>query len=152
MVGFGSRVAANEREFDVMTAHDPSDWMWNEALALIERATRMQRQFLKPGTPSAPTPNWEPPIDIFETDRAVHIIAALPGVLPEDLSVVIEGDAIIISGLRRLPPVPSDAAIHRLEMPFGRFERHIRLANARLEVTRSELANGCLSLRLTKRP
>ncbi|SDR60183.1 Molecular chaperone IbpA, HSP20 family [Rhizobiales bacterium GAS191] len=135
-----------------MTAHDPSDWMWNEACALIERATRMQRQFLKPGLPSAPTPNWEPPIDIFETDRAVHIVAALPGVQAEDLTVAIEGDEIVISGLRRLPPVPQDAVIHRLEIPYGRFERHIRLANARLELTRSELVSGCLTLRLMKRP
>jgi HSP20 family protein len=134
-----------------MTAHDPSDWMWNEACALIERATRMHRQFLKPGLPSAPSPNWEPPIDIFETDRAVHIVAALPGVEAQHLAITVEGNEIVISGLRRLPPLEQDAVIHRLEIPYGRFERHIRLANGRLELVHSELASGCLSLHLTKR-
>jgi HSP20 family protein len=134
-----------------MTAHDPSDWMWNEACALIERATRVHRQFLKPGLPSAPSPNWEPPIDIFETDHAVHIVAALPGVEAQDLAITVEGNEIVISGLRRLPPVKQDAVIHRLEIPYGRFERHIRLAKGRLELVRSELASGCLSLHLTKR-
>jgi HSP20 family protein len=134
-----------------MTADDPRDWMWNEAYALIERATRLHRHAFQPGLLSAPLPSWEPPIDVFETDRAVLIIAALPGVEPEELKVELDGNEVIISGLRRLPMTSRETAIHRLEIPCGRFERRIRLEMGRLELDRSELASGCLSLHLTKR-
>ena len=50
----------------------------------------------------------------------------------------------VVAGLRRLPAAARGAAIHRLEIPHGRFERRIRLPAARLELDRSELANGCL--------
>ena len=60
--------------------------MWDEACALMERAARMQRQFFQPA-PSSSSPGWEPPIDVFETDRAVEIIVALPGVEPKDLKI-----------------------------------------------------------------
>jgi HSP20 family protein len=134
-----------------MTAHDPRDWMWNEACALMERAARMHRQFFRPGPHSAPTPVWEPPIDIFETARTVEIVAALPGVQPQDLEVELDGGDVVISGLRRLPALPRETAIHHLEIPYGRFERRIRLSMAKLELAHSELASGCLTLRLAKR-
>jgi len=123
--------------------------MWDEACAMLERATRTQRQFFQP-TPSA-TPSWEPPVDIFETDRDVQIIAALPGVDPQDLAVELDDGEVVIKGVRRLPPLPRDTAVHRLEIPYGRFERRIRLAMAALRLTHSELAAGCLTLRLAKR-
>jgi HSP20 family protein len=41
------------------------------------------------------------------------------------------------------------AAIHRLELPHGRFERRIRLPGERWQVDRSALVNGCLVLSLT---
>src|SRR5271169_2408416 len=135
-----------------MPAHDSREWMWNEACDLIERATRLHRKFFQPGYLSATTPSWEPPIDVFETDRLVHIIAALPGVEPRDFSVELDGPDVIIRGVRRLPAVPRETVIHRLEIPFGRFERRIRLAMAQLKVDHSELANGCLSIRLAKLP
>ena len=55
-----------------------------------------------------------------------------------------------IAGRRRLP-VARAAAIHRLEIPHGRFQRRIKLPAVRLELSRSELVDGCLHLTLTKR-
>ena len=134
-----------------MTIRDPRDWMWNEACALMERAERMQRQFFQPGQPSSASPAWEPPIDVFETDRAVEIIAALPGVEPKDLKIDVHGNEVIISGLRHLPVVTRNTVIHRLEIPYGRFERRIRLSPAKFKVAQFELERGCLTLHLAKR-
>lgn len=135
-----------------MTVRDPRDWMWDEACVLMERAARMQRQFFQPAHPSSSSPGWEPPIDVFETDRAVEIIAALPGVEPKDLKIEVEGNEVVISGFRQLPAVTRNTAIHRLEIPHGRFERRIRLSNAAFAVAQFELERGCLMLRLAKRP
>ncbi len=115
----------------------------------MERAARQQRQFFQP-TPSSSSPGWEPPIDVFETERAVEIIAALPGVEPKDVKIDLDGNEVIISGFRQLPAVTRNTAIHRLEIPHGRFERRIRLSTGAFAVAEFELERGCLTLRLAK--
>ena len=62
-----------------MTAADPRSWMWAEACAMIERAEQLHRQFFRPGLARAPAANWEPPVDVFESERELTIVAALPG-------------------------------------------------------------------------
>ena len=123
--------------------------MWAEACALIERAERLQRQFFRPSLAGAHHAVWEPPVDIYETERELCAIAALPGVEQRDLEVSIEGDVLVIAGTRRFP-TPGDAVIHRLEIPHGRFERRIHISASRLRIDRSELLNGCLVLILMK--
>jgi HSP20 family molecular chaperone IbpA len=135
-----------------MRVDDPGDWMWAEALTLIDRAERLQRQFFQPGFPAAPAPSWQPPVDILESEGELIIVAALPGVEPQDLEVTIKADMLSIAGLRRLPAMARAAAIHRLEIPYGRFQRCIQLPSAKLELSASELASGCLFLTLMKRP
>jgi HSP20 family protein len=134
-----------------MRVDDPGNWMWAEACALIDRAEHLQRQFFRPGLAAAAAANWEPPVDIFETERDLSIVAALPGVEPQDLELSVKEGVLSIAGLRRLPPAARTAAIQRLEVPYGRFQRRIRLPTAKLELSRSELVNGCLFLTLTKR-
>ncbi len=134
-----------------MAAGDPRVFMWTEACAMIERAERLHRQFFRPGTSATQAANWEPPVDMFETERELWIVAALPGVAPKDLDVSIDGQVLRISGLRRPPIETRGAAVHRMEIPYGRFERSIRLPAARLELTRSALESGCLFISLSKR-
>jgi len=133
-----------------MRVGDPGNWMWAEACALIDRAERLQRQFFHPDLSAAPAASWEPPIDVLETEQELSIIAALPGVEPRDLELSINEDILSIAGLRRLPAAARAAAIHRLEIPYGRFQRRIQLPAAKLELGRSELVNGCLFLTLTR--
>lgn len=127
---------------------DPGTWMWTEACAMIERAERLQRQFFRPGLSTA-SASWEPPVDIFESDEGMRIIVALPGVEPQDIKVYVDSGELVITGLRELPAVTRAAAIHRLEIPYGRFERRIPLPGA-VDIERSDLMRGCLSLSLTK--
>jgi HSP20 family molecular chaperone IbpA len=134
----------------LMTMADPSTWMWTEACALIERAERLHRQFFEPSLSSTPHASWQPPVDIFETPQELLIIAALPGVDPQDLEITLERQLLRIAGLRRLS-ISRGTTIHRLEIPYGRFERRIGLPPARLQLNGSELQNGCLFVSLTKR-
>ena len=128
---------------------DPKTKMWAEACALIDRAEQLRRQFFEPARPGATHVRWEPPVDVFETERDVCIIAALPGVAPEDICVEMEGNTLIIVGVRPLPKRGPHAQILRLEIPYGRFERRITLS-PRLELADREVKNGCLVLTLTK--
>ena len=128
---------------------DPKNQMWAEACALIKEAEQLHRQFFEPSREGARTARWEPPVDVFETERQLWIIAALPGVAPEAVCVEIEGPTLTIAGIRPLPSKGRNANIVRLEIPYGRFERRIALS-PRLRLAERELLNGCLVLTFTK--
>jgi HSP20 family molecular chaperone IbpA len=131
-------------------ATDPKDWMWAEACVMLERVEQMHRQFFRPGLQGMQTAAWQPPIDVFETPDGLGIVVALPGVEIHDLDIAIERDLLVISGLRHLPSVARGAAIQRLEIPYGRFERHVRLPAGRFELGHPELDQGCLFITLAK--
>jgi HSP20 family molecular chaperone IbpA len=132
-----------------MAASDPRRWMWAEACAMIERAEQLHRQFFQPGF-AVPQSNWEPPVDVFESERDLLIVVALPGVELQDLEISSQAGELRVAGVRRLPAAARGTEIKRLEIPHGRLERRILLAPARWELARSALANGCLVINLTR--
>ena len=125
------------------------DWMWSEALQMLAQAERLHREVFKP-VPSARGASWEPPVDVLETKDAVLILAALPGVDPDQVEAVIEDGTLIISGERTLPDEVRTAVIHRLELPQGHFARRIELPPGRYGAVRSIAVNGCLVISLAK--
>ena len=127
-------------------------WMWAEACEALGRAERLHRQFFRPPAHAEARPAWEPPVDLYETERDYVIVVALPGVTPDRLKFAIDGRVLTVAGHRSLP-LPADApraVIHRLEIPQGWFERHIPLPPGPLELGRHELADGCLVVTLHK--
>ena len=132
-------------------ATDPKDWMWAEACAVLERVEQMHRQFFRPGLAGMQVTAWQPPIDVFETADGLRIVVALPGVEIQDIDVAVDQDILVISGIRHLPAVARGAAIQRLEIPYGRFERQVRMPAGRFELGHPELAHGCLFIALAKR-
>jgi HSP20 family protein len=132
-----------------MARDQARDWMWSEALQMLAQAERLHRQVFRP-VPSAHGVAWEPPVDVVETKDAVLILAALPGVDPDQVQAVIEDGTLLISGERSLPDEVKTAVIHRLELPQGRFARRIDLPPGRYADVRSIASNGCLVIRLSK--
>jgi HSP20 family protein len=129
-----------------MSNRDPINWMLSEAIDSLARAERLRQQFFVLQSQAC----WEPPIDVLETDEELLILVALPGVDPERVEAVIEGDGVLtISGQRTLPAELRNARIHRLELPQGRFERRIALPSGRYAVSRFAV-NGCVAFRLAK--
>jgi HSP20 family molecular chaperone IbpA len=132
-------------------AADPKDWMWAEACAMLERVEHMHRQFFRPGLVGMQAAAWQPPIDVFEAADGLRIVVALPGVEIQDFDITIQSDVLVISGARHLPSIARGAAIQRLEIPYGRFERQVRLPAGRFELGHPEFAHGCLFISLAKR-
>jgi HSP20 family molecular chaperone IbpA len=124
--------------------------MWTEACALIERAERLHRQFFRLGLSPARQPTWEPPIDMFESERELQILIALPGVEPARIEIMMDSGVLIVAGERPVPEGLRGAAIHRMEIPYGRFERRIELPRGQFELNGQELSYGCLMLAFTK--
>ncbi len=133
-----------------MSAPNPTDWMWAQAWELLAQAERMQRQFFRLAASERPQASWEPPVDVFEDEREVVVVVALPGVPAERIEVTSEPGALLIRAESPLPFAGSRPAVRQLEIPYGYFERRVMLPAVQLEAGTPELAHGCLTLRLRK--
>ena len=133
-----------------MASNDPRQWMWSEALSVLARAERLHHQLFQPAAAQARRPRWEPPVDVLETEGEVVIIAALPGVSEQALTLVIEGACLVIGGERTLPGELRSAVIHRMELPQGYFERRVALPGGRYDQVRHRVQDGCLIVTLRK--
>jgi HSP20 family protein len=117
---------------------------------MLARADRLHREMFRPGSAAEHMPVWEPPVDILETERAVLVLVALPGVNPDGVETTIDGNDLVFSGDRILPAEMRTAVIHRLELPQGRFERRVRLPVGRYSAVHRVASNGCLVITLQK--
>ena len=133
-----------------MSSRNPTSWMWAQACALLDEAERMHRQFFRLAASGQTQAVWEPPVDVFEDEREIVVIIALPGVPAERVEVTTEPGVLVVRAERRVPFVGSGRAVRRLEIPYGYFERRIPLPEAGLEAGTSEFMDGCLILRLRK--
>jgi HSP20 family molecular chaperone IbpA len=133
-----------------MDSNFPRNWMWSEALQMLARAEQLHREAFRPGRAVSSRPAWEPPVDILETERAVLVIVALPGVNPGAVEVSLDGDELVVSGQRALPPEIRTAVIHRLELPQGLFERRVKLPPGRYSGVTRAAADGCVIVALQK--
>ncbi len=133
-----------------MAKTDPDTWMWERAQALLDEADRMTRQFCRPVARRERRACWQPPIDIFETETDLWILAALPGVDVSRVEIVVDGAALVIRGERVPSPHMKGADVLRMEIPQGRFERRVELPRGRFQLAERTLDGGCLSIRLGK--
>lgn len=124
--------------------------MWSEACAMLLRAERLHRQVFRPTKPAELGPAWEPPVDILETDQEVLVFVGLPGVDADQVETIIDDGDLFVAGTRQLPSVLRTAAIYRLELPQGRFERRIRLPAGRYQRVRRAMVDGCVLVTLEK--
>lgn len=135
-----------------MTQRNTPAWMWADALELLQRAERLQRNFFRPGADSGSRAVWEPPVDLIESHDEITIAVAIPGVAPERLGVSFETGVLVVEGLRPLPSLATGHVIHRLEIPYGRFERRVALPPGTYQLLEQAMQHGCLLLRLQKLP
>ena len=129
---------------------DPEHRMWSQAVELIAEAERLHRQFFRLAAVET-SPAWEPPIDVFEDEREIVVVVAMPGVAAERVHVELDGATLVVRGTRPLPLDGTRYRLRQLEIPYGAFERRFALPAGRFEVGRPELVQGCLVLRLGKR-
>lgn len=128
--------------------------MWGEALSLLEQADRLHRQFFRVAGSEA-TPCWEPPADVVESAECLQVHVALPGVSADSIAVVIEPGGVVVSALRPFPCREVEAHIHRIEIPYGRFERRIMLPledpYIPIDLIGRQLVDGVLTLTFRKK-
>jgi HSP20 family protein len=111
----------------------------------LDRARPLDQRLL-PGA-------FSPTLDAVETPDAFEIVVDLPGVVLEDVRVLLKDDVVLIVG-GKMPPDPggrTDASFHLVERDFGRFARAVRVGAA-VEASRAEatLGHGELRVRIPK--
>lgn len=91
-----------------------------------------------------------PPVDIFEDDAGFTVIADLPGVSRERLTVHVDGDSLLIEGAAEAP-VGGEMAMIYGEILNPLYRRSFTLSRE-LDPSRIEarLDNGVLSLNIPK--
>ncbi len=128
---------------------EPRVVMLDHAVGVLDSADRLGRQFFQIGQQSQP-PCWEPPVDMFVSDREVGLLVALPGVAPEGFEVALEQQTIVVRGDRSFGMNMGSGQILRMEIPYGHFERRIPLPVGGLRLAEVLLEYGCLKLTLER--
>jgi HSP20 family protein len=128
----------------------PGGWMWSDAIEMLAKAERLHNEAFGLLQTRSERPCWEPPVDVLETETAVIVFTALPGVDPDSVRATIEDGTLAIFGERVLPPELRRATIHRFELPQGAFQRRVPLPPGRYDGVRRSSWNGCLVVTLHK--
>jgi HSP20 family protein len=99
---------------------------------------------------------FRPRVDTYMTGDPpeLTIVVELAGVDPAEVSLVVAGDLLVVSGHRELGPGSEcPASWYQAEIPRGHFERQVRLpANANGEAARASYARGLLTIVLPLAP
>lgn len=122
-----------------------------------------------PTPPTAPTPSTEivtqpqpapvpertvfmPPIDIYDSDEGLVLLADLPGVTIESLEIQVQDNRLTLFG-RVTPTIPAEARLLHQEFEWGDFLRSFILSD---EVDHdritAKLNNGVLEVVLPRAP
>lgn len=95
--------------------------------------------------------NWDPPLDIEETDKEYLVTMDLPAMKKDDIKVQLEGGVLTMEGERRLEKEQHGRKYHRVERPYGFFLRRFTVPSiVDAAALRAEYTNGVLKVRLPK--
>lgn len=95
---------------------------------------------------------YEPPIDLFETKDKIFLIAEVPGVKKQDLSIAIGPTMVLIQGTKPQPELlHQSASFHNLEIAYGKFKKRVYLPHRIIaKSTQVSLKDGILTMELYK--
>ncbi|HIE50771.1 MAG TPA: Hsp20/alpha crystallin family protein [Armatimonadetes bacterium] len=117
----------------------------------LERLFRdvWQTQFPRPAADG----KWRPLTDVYQVEGATYIKMELAGVRREDISVVGEGNRLVVSGMRYDFNPHERRTYTQMEINYGPFERvfilPFSLQEAEIE---ARYEHGFLTIRLMPRP
>jgi len=100
--------------------------------------------------PHSASAECTPPLDVFDTADGIEVVVDVPGVVAEQIQVVISRNTLLVVG-QKSPGAcehQREAAFHVAERAFGRFVRGVRLTGA-FDVSRGTATLSDGELRVT---
>lgn len=134
---------------------------WDGAWPLMTDPVRMMQEMTRdPFAGLGPLDRWfgdyspsmfQPRVDVVDDGGALRITAELPGMERKDLEVLVEDDAVVLRGEKKLETKTEEKGCYRVERAFGSFQRLIPLPEG-VDVAHAEAKfdKGVLTLRLPK--
>ncbi|MGD9808475.1 MAG: Hsp20/alpha crystallin family protein [Deferribacterales bacterium] len=122
---------------DLMTMHDRMNKIFDETLSKTAQGNYG---------------DWLPPVDIFETEEEIIIIAELPGMKEEDLDIQVTDGVLSLKGEKKYPAEGERDNYYRLERAYGKFNRSFSIPNT-VDITsvKASLKEGLLKVSLKKK-
>lgn len=91
------------------------------------------------------------PVEVWETDEAVEVRAALPGVRPEDVDISVLDDVLTIRAEHREDADSDKRTYHRREISYGSYTRSLYLpVSVEVDKADARYEHGVLHLTLPK--
>src|SRR5262245_13797306 len=99
----------------------------DEMDTFFERLTgrNLSRDFFEPIFGTTTAGNLR--LDLSETDNEIMARIEIPGIDPKDVDVRVEGNALIISGEKKLDKDEKKRNYHFVERHYGSFSRRVQL-------------------------
>ena len=109
-----------------------------------------KQELASPAEQTKPGPVYTPDVDIFETDSGITLLADMPGVKSENLTIDLREDVLTLSADVE-PYIGENEQVVAMEYGLGRYFRQFNLSEvidqARIE---ANLSDGVLRLSLPK--
>lgn len=94
---------------------------------------------------------WRPPVEVFETDETLEVVAEIAGMDPDEIDIVLEGDVLTIQGERKDPCNQNHRSYHIARIGYGPFEVGIRLPfQVEADAAEATYENGFLRVSLQR--
>ena len=126
---------------------------FGEVSLLQNHMNRLFENAWKEGWPgdALGTSNWNPPVDIYESEGELTVNLDLPGVDPNNVEVSVENNVLTIRGERKFEEKQDKENYHRVERSYGSFARSFTLSTrVDSDKIRANYNAGVLTITLPK--
>ncbi len=97
------------------------------------------------------TLQWEPPIEMFETEHAVVVRAELPNIDPKQVEITVTDDTVMLRGETKHEEEHKERNYYRREFRYGTFTRTLPLATeVKSAEAKATYKDGVLEVTLPK--
>ena len=123
-----------------------------DAMSLREAMDRLlEDSFVRFGDFFGPAAGAGPMVNVHETNDALVVEAAMPGIKPEEIDITVLGDVLTIKAETKRERETKNGNTHRQEWSVSSFQRSIALpVQVNADAAKSEFENGVLTLTLPK--
>ncbi len=115
-----------------------------------EIQAREKQEIKTPSEQTTTGPVFSPTVDIFEDDQALTLVADMPGVPKENLTIDLRDDVLTITGAPSVS-MPQEETLILQEFEIGKYFRQFTLSEMiNQEQIEAKISNGVLRLTLPK--
>ena len=94
---------------------------------------------------------WTPLVDISEAEDHYEVVAEVPGLAKEDITLSFEDQVLTLKGEKKTKYEDKKLNYHRVERFYGKFERSFRLPQSvKTNEIKAKYENGILTVTIPK--